>query len=192
MQQQQQQQMGQVQPQFTWEGGHLVMFHKEATGLPQVKDANVNDRDRMQDLLATEKYMTQGYNISMNEAGHDALFQVLKQNHDDCQQLQRQIFNGMFKKGWYKLPVADAQSVAHTYNQFKQYQTQFPFPWQGSQQANGSTQQIKSGTAQTTSSSTSIQTGAQGQQLNQVVDQAIRQAQQGQVPSGYAGSRTSH
>ncbi|MBP2019191.1 spore coat protein CotF [Symbiobacterium terraclitae] len=124
---QQQQQQG-VQPQFTMQGGHVVMQHKEQTGLPTVKDASVNDRDRMQDLLAQEKYLTTGYNTAMIEASHDALWDVIKQNSDACHQMQRQIYNIMFKKGWYKLPVANAQAVTHTLQQFVQYKTQFPFP----------------------------------------------------------------
>nr|WP_280953722.1 spore coat protein [Symbiobacterium terraclitae] len=104
------------------------MQHKEQTGLPTVKDASVNDRDRMQDLLAQEKYLTTGYNTAMIEASHDALWDVIKQNSDACHQMQRQIYNIMFKKGWYKLPVANAQAVTHTLQQFVQYKTQFPFP----------------------------------------------------------------
>lgn len=122
------QQSQQAQPQFTFEGGHLVMYHTEPTGLPQVKDANVNDRDRMQDLLATEKYLSTAYNTALLEASHDGLFHIWHQNQEVCQRLQRQCFQTMFKKGWYKLPVADAQSVSHAYGQFQQYKTQFPFP----------------------------------------------------------------
>jgi len=88
----------------------------------------MNDRDRMQDLLAQEKYVTSGYHTALIEASHEALFNVIKQNCDASYQLQRQIFNLMFKKGWYKLPVASAQSVQHAFQQFAQYQTQFPFP----------------------------------------------------------------
>lgn len=122
-----QQQQG-VQPQFTMQGGHLVMQHKEQTSLPTVKDASINDRDRLQDLLAQEKYLTSGYNMAMIEASHDALWDVIKQNSDACHQMQRQVYNLMFKKGWYKLPVASAQTVTHTFQQFVQYKTQFPFP----------------------------------------------------------------
>lgn len=117
-----------VQPQFSMQGGHLIMAHQEQTGLPKVKDASMNDRDRMQDLLAQEKYVTSGYHMAMIEASHQALFDVIKQNCDDCFRLQRQVYNLMFKKGWYKLPVASAQSVQHAFQQFAQYQTQFPFP----------------------------------------------------------------
>jgi spore coat protein CotF len=135
MQQQQQQNTQLAQPQFTFEGGHLVMYHKEQTGLT-AKDATVNDQDRMTDSLNTAKHLTDEYNIAMNEASHDALYQVLKQNSDSVHQLERQLYSVMFKKGWYKLPVADAQSVVAAHTKFQQYKSQYPFP----QKAQGATQ----------------------------------------------------
>ncbi|MGE5674941.1 MAG: spore coat protein [Mycobacterium leprae] len=131
MQNQQNMQQGsQSQPQFTFEGGHLVMYHQQTGNLPKVKDPSFNDRDRMQDLLAQEKHLSDTYNTALLEASHDGLYQVWQQNQDECQQLERQVFNLMFQNGWYKLPVADAQAVSHAYNQFEQYKTQFPFPAQ--------------------------------------------------------------
>ena len=35
----------------------------------------MNDRDFSNDLLATEKYMTDAYNTFLNEASHQALYQ---------------------------------------------------------------------------------------------------------------------
>jgi len=164
-----QQQIG-AQPEFKIEGGHLTMSHTEKTGLPKVKDASVNDRDRMQDLLAQEKYLTNGYNLAMIEASHDALFQTSKQNFEVCHQAQRQLFNLMFKKGWYKLPVAKAEAVSHAFKQFAQYKSQFPFP-PGPEVANmTSGQQSGQGGGQTP-----------GQQVGQVVDtvaQRVGQAMQ--------------
>lgn len=189
-----QQQAQNVQPQFTFEGGHMVMYHQEPTGLPQVKDSNVNDRDRIQDLLAQEKYLGTAYNIAMNEAGHEQLYQVFKQNHDNVHQLQRSIFDTMFKKGWYKLPVADAQDVAHTVQQFQQYQTQFPFPpGQQFQQAKQAQQQAGSQQQTGAQQQQQQQTGSQnqgGQQLQQQVDQALQQAAQGSMPSVQSTRRT--
>ncbi len=159
-----------VEPQFSVEGGHLVMFHKEATGLPQVKDANVNDRDRMNDLLAQEKYLTSSYNVAMYEASHDALHRVIKENFDTCQRMQRQLYNTMFKKGWYKLPVADAESVTQTYNQWQKYQAQFPFP---------------PGQQRTTAGRTAATTSANpaDRRLEQSVERAIQDAVNGHVPA---------
>ncbi|HWI50673.1 MAG TPA: spore coat protein [Symbiobacteriaceae bacterium] len=117
------------QPQFTFEGGHLVMFHNEVTGL-NLKDPNVNDKDRMTDLLSSAKHISDSYDTAMNEASHDALFQVFKQNHSKVKDLERQIYTTMFKKGWYKLPVADAQSVATAFENARKVQSQLPFPAQ--------------------------------------------------------------
>jgi spore coat protein CotF len=173
----------QVQPEFKFEGGHLTMGHQDQTGLPQVKDVTVNDRDRMQDLLAQEKYLTAGYNVSAIEASHDELHQVLMQNLNDCHQLQRQVFNLMFKKGWYKLPVADAQSAAHAQSQFEQYRAQFPFPAgttpaQFAQATGGQPLQV-TGSQPPQATGTATQAD---QQLQQRVNQALQQVGQGRVP----------
>ncbi|HYG57964.1 MAG TPA: spore coat protein [Symbiobacteriaceae bacterium] len=185
-----QQQVGSnmTQPQFTFEGGHLVMFHDEVTGL-QAKDSNVNDRDRMQDLLSTQKYLSDGYDKAMNEASHDALWQVFQQNHQNTKQLERQIFNTMFKKGWYKLPVADAQSVAWAHNQFSQYRTQFPFPSQ-IQQVSSNMQMTGTQSQQQSGMQAGGTTGGTDQQLQQKVNQALSEAERGKVPTGYAGARS--
>jgi spore coat protein CotF len=129
---QQQNKSTQVQAQFILEGGHLVMSSSQPAPAMS-KDVTVNDRDRMQDLLAQEKYLSFGYNTALNEASHDALFQVMKQNHDTVLQCERQIFTAMFDKGWYQMPVADAATVTHAHTQFQEYRTQFPFqqPGQG-------------------------------------------------------------
>ena len=37
------------------------------------KTPQMNDRDFLNDLLTTEKYMTDGYNTFLNEASHEAL-----------------------------------------------------------------------------------------------------------------------
>lgn len=123
-----QQSSQQPQPQFTFESGHVVMFHQESTGLPTVRDANVNDRDRMFDLLAEQKYLTNEYNIAMLEASSDRLFQMHKRNHEGCHQSQRQLFNTAFKKGWYRLPVADAQMFVSAFEHMQQATAEWPYP----------------------------------------------------------------
>lgn len=172
-------------PQFTFEGGHLIMFHDEVTGL-NWKDPNVNDRDRMQDLLSTEKYLTNSYDTAMNEASHEALFQVFKQNHSKCQDLERQVYTTMFTKGWYRLPVADAQSVADAFNKSRELQSQLPFQSQmpsatGTRAPSGGVNQAMQQARQQGQS----QSG--GANLDSVVDRAISEAERGKVPTGYAG-----
>lgn len=159
----------QSQPLFTFEGGHMVMYQHDNTGL-DAKDATVNDRDRMQDLLAQEKYLGVAYDMAMNEAGHEDLYQVFKQNHDTVHHLQRQLFQTMFQKGWYRLPLADAQAVGLTHERFQKVRSQLPFP-PGHQTGQGY----------------QTQTGQGG--LSGTVEQAINQAKQGEVPSFQSASR---
>ncbi len=171
-QQQQQTQQHQVQPQFTIQGGHVVMYHQDPSGANLVKDSNVNDRDRLVDQLTTEKYLTEFYTHAMHEAGTDQLFQIFQQNHDSCMQLQRQHFNAAFKKGWYRLPIADAQTVVEAHEQFKKLQSEFPFPSQiSAQQTQENRPQLTQG-----------QTAPADQRLTQQVEAAMRQVQQGRVP----------
>ncbi|MFB5191747.1 spore coat protein [Alicyclobacillus fastidiosus] len=90
------------------------------------KTPEMNDRDYLNDVLSTEKYLTDSFNIAAREASHDALFQdvmqVLTENHT----LARNTYNLMFQKGWYKVEKADAQKIQQTANQFQGYKSQFP------------------------------------------------------------------
>jgi spore coat protein CotF len=94
--------------------------------LPQVKGPEMNDRDRINDILSFEKYMTVGYTVGLNEMQNPKLHQTVSSILNDTQQCQFQIFNTMFDKGWYKMKAADAQEMGQVYTQFNNYKTQFP------------------------------------------------------------------
>ncbi|WP_394235083.1 spore coat protein [Niallia oryzisoli] len=88
----------------------------------------MNDRDFLNDVLATEKYITNSYSIALNEASHEALYQDLLAVCTEAQNEQRQLYNLMFKKGWYKLEQEDQQRLQQKYQQFYNYTTtQFPY-----------------------------------------------------------------
>ncbi|NPV26049.1 MAG: spore coat protein [Firmicutes bacterium] len=95
--------------------------------IPEVKGSEFNDRDRLNDILSFEKYLTVGYNISVNEANNDLLYHDLLQILNDTHQNQRQLYKLMFNKGWYKETVADQQEINQTATQFTNYQTQLPY-----------------------------------------------------------------
>jgi len=85
-----------------------------------------NDRDRLNDMLATEKWLTDGYNVFAREASHQNLFNdvlhVLNETHHAC----RDLFNLMFEKGWYSLHPEQSSNIADHYQKFSSYQSQFP------------------------------------------------------------------
>lgn len=97
---------------------------------PQVKGPQMNDRDFLNDVLATEKYLTDSFNVAVREASHDSLHQDFMTILTETHQAQRDAFNLMFQKGWYKLEAEEQQKLDQSYQQFSNYSSQFPFPIQ--------------------------------------------------------------
>lgn len=91
------------------------------------KTPQMNDRDFTNDMLATEKHMTAGYDVFLNEASHQSLYQTMLQIYTETQNCQREFFNLMFKKGWYSFEAANEQGLQQDYQQFQGYQNQFPY-----------------------------------------------------------------
>ncbi|MCA1031583.1 spore coat protein [Bacillus timonensis] len=94
---------------------------------PVAKTPQYNDRDITNDMLATEKYMTDAYCTALNEASHEALYQDLRTIFNETQDCQRNFYNLMFQNGWYKIEAAPTQKLQQAYQQFQNYEnTQFP------------------------------------------------------------------
>lgn len=90
------------------------------------KTPQMNDRDFVNDMLTTEKYMTESYSTALNEASNQALYQDLLNIFNETQNSQRTLYNLMFKNGWYSLDKADAQQIQQASQQFSGYTNQLP------------------------------------------------------------------
>lgn len=95
------------------------------TSIP--KTPQMNDRDFINDQLTTEKYMTTAYNVALNEASNQTLYQDLASIFKETQDCQRNLYNLMFKNGWYSVEQADQQKVDQVYQQFNGYKNQLPY-----------------------------------------------------------------
>jgi len=95
------------------------------------KTPQMNERDFLNDMLTTEKYMTLSYSVFLHEASNQPLYQDILNIFTETQNCQRDLYNVMFKKGWYKLEAADPQKLQQTHQQFQGYTNQFPY--QGNQ-----------------------------------------------------------
>ncbi|MBU8880832.1 spore coat protein [Bacillus sp. FJAT-29790] len=91
------------------------------------KTPQMNDRDFTNDLLAMEKYMTSSYCTYLHEASHQALYQDMLNIFTETQNEQREFYNMMFKKGWYKVEAAEQQKLQQSYQQFQGYTNQLPY-----------------------------------------------------------------
>jgi spore coat protein CotF len=94
---------------------------------PQVKGPQMNDRDFLNDGLATCKYLTDSLNVAVREASHEQLYTDMLQILMETHQSARNLYNLMFQKGWYKLEAEQQQKLQQTYQQFSGYATQFPY-----------------------------------------------------------------
>lgn len=94
---------------------------------PKVKGPEMNDRDRVNDILALEKYLTDSFNISAREASHSSLHQDIMSILNETHQCQHELFELMFRKGHYKLQAEQQTALDQTYQQFTNYSSQFPY-----------------------------------------------------------------
>ncbi|WLR41347.1 spore coat protein [Bacillus carboniphilus] len=95
---------------------------------PISKTPEMNERDYVNDLLATEKYMTGSYCTALNEMSHESLYKDIQTIFNETQNCQREIYDLMFKNGWYKLEPAETTKINQSYQQFSTYaQQQSPY-----------------------------------------------------------------
>lgn len=84
----------------------------------------MNDRDFITDMLSTEKYMTTSYSYAVHEASHTKLYQDILSIYTETQECQRDLYNVMFKKGFYSITPEQPQTLQQTQTQFTTYMNQ--------------------------------------------------------------------
>ena len=83
------------------------------------KGMQLNDKDYMNSLLSTLKEMVKGYSVALTEASNENLYNQYKEMFDEYSNLQREVFELMFKKGWYALEAANGNKVKTKYQTLK-------------------------------------------------------------------------
>lgn len=80
----------------------------------------MNDRDYINDILETEKNMSDNLNIALNEASNNTLYEEIFTIFTETKNCQRELYNMMFKKGWYSLEKAEENKVTQKCNELSQ------------------------------------------------------------------------
>jgi spore coat protein CotF len=77
-----------------------------------------SDQDMLQDALASEKFLSESYNIFTNECAnpevHGVFMSILQDQHD----IQFDVFTEMQKRGWYQVQPAEKQKIQQTKTKF--------------------------------------------------------------------------
>lgn len=77
---------------------------------------NLNDKDYITCLLTTLKEMAKGYTVAMTEASCESLYNIYKNSFDEIISLQREVYELMFRKGWYVLEKSDINKINDKFN----------------------------------------------------------------------------
>ncbi len=95
--------------------------------LPKVKTASINLRDRLNDVLLTEKHNLVNYQIGINEVINDDLRNLLIDNRDRIQTIHERLFNELFNLGEYQADAVIPAQLEDTAQVFNNYKTQLPY-----------------------------------------------------------------
>lgn len=74
-----------------------------------------NDRDYSNSLLSTLKELEKNYSISLTEVSNECLYKKFRIMFDNISKLQRDVFELMFRKGWYEIEKADENKMTEKY-----------------------------------------------------------------------------
>lgn len=72
---------------------------------------DMNDYNYLYDLLETEKYLATNMVNVLNEASNQILFDKLEMMFREIKQSGRDLFELLFKKGWYILEKAEQKKI---------------------------------------------------------------------------------
>ena len=80
----------------------------------------INDKDYINSLLSSLKEMVKNYAIALTEASNETLYNEYKTMFDEYYSLKREVYELMFKKGWYTIEKAEQQKLDSKYQTLNQ------------------------------------------------------------------------
>ncbi len=93
-------------------------IHNLKQEVPSSKD--MNDKDYLTTILNVEKMLVKNYAISLTEASNSSLCNDYYDMFNEISGIQREIYNLMFKKGWYELEEANDNKIEEKLNNLEQ------------------------------------------------------------------------
>lgn len=71
----------------------------------------LNEKDYLNSLLSTLKELSKNYIVSMTEASNENLYERYYEAFSNISEMQREVYELMFKYGFYKLEKADNNKI---------------------------------------------------------------------------------
>lgn len=76
---------------------------------------DMSDEDILNDILNSEKNMSNNYSYAIDEMSNKTLFKKIMNIFKDTKNAARSTFELSFEKGWYTLEEADEDKINQTY-----------------------------------------------------------------------------
>lgn len=84
---------------------------------------DLNDKDYISYLNSCLKEMSKNYTVALTEASNEKLFQIYKGIFNEAIALQREVYQLMFRKGWYVLEAVQTQKIIEKFDTLNQEYT---------------------------------------------------------------------
>lgn len=84
------------------------------------KGIQLNEKDYISDLLSCLKAMEKNYAVALTEASNETLYQSYKKMFDDISLMQREVYEVMFRHGWYPMEKAQQDKIMSKYQMLEQ------------------------------------------------------------------------
>lgn len=84
------------------------------------KGINLNDKDYLTILLTCLKDMEKNYVIALTEVSNENLYSKYVEIFNSLSSLQREVYEMMFRNGWYQLEKAEETKVSQKYQTLNQ------------------------------------------------------------------------
>ena len=82
------------------------------------KDLYMNDEDILNDILLSEKNISNCYSVALNELSNKILYKKIMDIFKDTKDMARDIYNLMFSKGWYVLSPEEENKISKAYQKY--------------------------------------------------------------------------
>lgn len=77
---------------------------------------SLNDKDYLNSSLSLLKEMEKNYVVALTEASNESLFGKYDEVFKEIKNMQREVFELAFRKGWYALEKADSKKICEKHD----------------------------------------------------------------------------
>lgn len=82
------------------------------------KDECMSEEDILNDILLSEKSISNNYSVAINEMSNKYLYKEVMNIFEDTKSIAREIYNFMFSKGWYSVTQEDEKNIEKSFTKY--------------------------------------------------------------------------